>query len=378
MTYTYACAYTKWDDEEYAAIDRVRASGQWTQGPEVAACEEEFAAYHGMKHGIAVNSGSSANLVAVAALCHKQENSLRPGDKVLVPAIAWATTYAPLVQYGLDLVVADCDQTWNAKPVTALAHDCRLILGCSILGNPAYLRDWKRIADYVGAYFIEDNCESLGAQVGTMGDLQRCGTFGLLNTFSFFYSHQISAIEGGMILTNDDELADLCRMIRNHGWTRGIGPAKDFDHEYDFVLMGYNLRWLEMHAAIARAQLPKLEEMRRARQQNLNNFVVLAEGLPIEMQKRNLPGIPSPFGIAFSVESRDARTNLVNALRAGGIDCRLPTGGSFLRHAYSLRWQNQSTPTADRLHDTALFLGLAPFDILPQMRKAIEIMKKTL
>ena len=105
--YWYPCAFSHWNEEETSAIFRVIASGRHTQGEEVEAFEAEFAAYHGMKHAIAVNSGSSANLVAVAALFAKENNPLKRGDKAIVPALAWATTYAPLVQYGLDLVVLD-------------------------------------------------------------------------------------------------------------------------------------------------------------------------------------------------------------------------------------------------------------------------------
>lgn len=376
----YPVAFSSWGPQEREAIARVIKSDRYTMGPECEAFEAEFAQYHAMKHGIMVNSGSSANLIAIAALCQKEEKPLQPGDTCLVPAIAWSTTYSPLIQHGLDLLVNDVDATWGACP--NLRPDgfdkCRLIIGCSILGNPAYLERWRDIAKGIGAYFIEDNAESLGAQVGTMADLKRCGTFGLLNTFSFFHSHQLSAIEGGMILTDDDELANLCRLLRNHGNAGFLHRTPEFAESYDFRLMGYNVRPLELHAAIARAQLPKLEEFRRVRQQNLNNFAVLTQQLPIRLQQRNLPGIPSPFGIAFSVASKEIRSALVRKLRENGIDCRLPTGGSFLRHEYGKRWSNQKTPHADWFHDTALFLGLAPFDMLPQIEKAVAVMKEIL
>lgn len=377
MIYDYPTAFHLWAGEEAEAIARVLASNRFTMHDECAQLEMEFAAYHNMRHAIMINSGSSANLIAVAALFHLSNNPLRPGDKAVVPAIAWSTTYAPLVQHGLDLVVADVDATWNAIPLQPIEPP-RLIVGASILGNPAYLPALKHSAKAFGAYLLEDNCESLGAQVGTLDNLKRAGTFGLMNTFSFFHSHQLSAIEGGMILTDDDECAQLCRLLRNHGNAGFLTPATDFADSYDFRLMGYNVRPLEMHAAIARAQLPKLEGFRQARQQNLNNFALLAEGLPIRLQQRNMPGIPSPFGISFTVESKDVRERLVSVLRGAGVDCRLPTGGSFLRHAYAGRWVSQLTPNADWIHDTGLFLGNAPYDILPLIEKAVGIMRGVL
>ena len=367
----YPCAYSCWGAEEHAAIARVLKSGQFTMAGEVEAFESEFSAWHGMKHAVMVNSGSSANLVAVAALFHKRDNPLKRSDKAIVPALAWATTYAPLVQYGLDLVLADCDDTWGAAG--NLSPDAKLILTCPVLGNPCRPVNTTN-------YHIEDNCESIGAWLGPLGDKRYCGTFGLMDTFSFYHSHQLSAIEGGMILTDDDEMNGLCRMLRDHGMTRWKGRPHRFEHEYDFRVMGFNVRPLEMHAAIAREQLKRLEEFARLRQQNLNNFntVVMAKNLPIQPQQRLRNAVPNPFGIAFTCESNEGRSRLVAALRAQGIDCRLPTGGSFRMHPYAAQWANQETPNADRIHETGLFLGNGPLDLSPQIERALKIIKETL
>ncbi len=197
MKYEYPTAFSQWGHEEGDAIARVIASQQYTQGPEVAAFEKEFAAWHGRDYGIMVNSGSSANLVVVAAL--KQMEYFKAGESAIVPAIAWSTTYAPLVQHGLDLHLADVDQTWNADPELLLAppNNTKVVVACSILGNPAYLKEWANIAGVMGAVMVEDNCESLGA---VTPEGRKTGTFGIASTFSFFYSHHITAIEGGMIL----------------------------------------------------------------------------------------------------------------------------------------------------------------------------------
>src|SRR5258706_10742761 len=167
--YSYPTAFSLWGDEERAAIARVLISGRLTQGEEVTAFEREFADWHGMKHAIMVNSGSSANLVAVAAMFHRKGRPLKRGDKVVVPAIAWSTTYAPLVQHGLELVLADCNDQWcvgqyHGEPAVSLQ------IVCSILGNPAHF--WAEAPWPI----IEDNCESLGA-VDLKGRI--CGTRGL-------------------------------------------------------------------------------------------------------------------------------------------------------------------------------------------------------
>lgn len=374
MSYDYPTAFSHWGDEEHAALMSVIASGRFTMGEQVAAFEEEFAAYHGMRHAVMVNSGSSANLIAVAALIHAQK--IQRHDLTLVPALAWATTYAPLVQNDLDLVLGDCDGTWcmSGKP----PRDVQFVVDVPILGQPGYSRQWAEYARVRNIPLMVDCCESLGSWSGPYGKRILSGTTGIVNTFSFFYSHQLSAIEGGMILTNDDGIADLSRMLRNHGLKRPPAEVEDFDDSYDFRIMGYNLRPLELHAAVGRVQLKKLDDFRRHREQNLNNFSIMTMGFPIEMQGKVHGTVPSPFGIAFTVESRQKRADLAIALRADGIDCRLPTGGSFRKHKYARQWSNQETPYADRIHDTGLFLGNAPWDMTPLLEKAVRTMKGVL
>jgi CDP-6-deoxy-D-xylo-4-hexulose-3-dehydrase len=365
-----------WGDEERAAIDRILRRGQLTMGAEVATFEREFASYHDRKYAIMVNSGSSANLVAVAALCHRTgSRPIKRGDVALVPALAWSTTYAPIIQHGLDLALMDCDGGWNADVYHPRldAKNARLVVGCSILGNPANLEAMRTMAGVLDAAFLEDNCESIGARTS---DGKLCGTFGDLSTFSFFYSHQVSAIEGGAILTDDEELAGLCRILRAHGWTRDVTPPVSFDEEYNFVAFGYNVRPLEMHAAVARCQLRKLDAFTIRRRMNAVLFRKLTADLPIFHP--DIDGDPSPFGLHFMVNDHDARNRLAVALRGDGIDCRLPTGGSLTRHPYGARWSAQETPRADAVHDQGMFLGNGPLDLTDQITAAVEVMRRTL
>ena len=370
----YPTAFNSWGQDEMDAAMRVLMSGRFTQGERVALFEREFADYHGRRYGVMCNSGSSANLLMVAAL--KELGAFKPGDKAIVPAVAWSTTYAPLVQHGLDLVVIDIDETWNANP-ELFRHDpgnIKVVVACSILGNPAYLAEWQNVAGVLGAAMIEDNCESLGA-VTHAG--RKTGTFGIMSSASFFWSHQIGAVEGGMVLTDDPECNFVLRMLRAHGWTRDVDNAKiGFEDEYDFRVMGYNVRALELHAAIAREQLKKLPAMIDMRQKNCRTFWEEAAHLVGPPPLQN--GWVSPFGIQFEVAGSHTRQALADALREARIDCRLPTGGSFLRHAYGAPWRNQSTPVADRLHDRGMFLGNGPLDLTEHIGRAVEVMRKVL
>jgi CDP-4-dehydro-6-deoxyglucose reductase, E1 len=390
MDWFYPTAFSSWrhgdGGAESAAIDRVLRSGRLTMGPETEAFEAEIAAWHGRKHAIACNSGSSANLVAVAAAKHlhvdegKTLYDQAPYEGLaLVPAIAWATTYAPLIQHRYDLRLADVDRTWNALWFPTISMPDPIVV-CSILGNPAYLDEMRLLADMNRVLLIEDNCESLGARTQ---DGRLTGTFGHLSTGSGFYSHQLSAVELGWVLTDDDDLARLCRLLRNHG-NAGWGE-QNFSASYNFVLFGYNVRPVELHCAIAREQLRKQDDFAKERRRNWRMFADLARGLPIRMQEPR--GDPNPFGIAFTVEdaawplaltSNDMRGRLVHGLRSEGIDCRLPTGGSFTRHPYGSPWRDQPTPNADRIHDTGMFLGCAPFPIDAQIERAVKVMRRIL
>lgn len=365
MIYDYPTAFTSWGAEEREAIQRVIASDRFTMGAEVEAFEAEFAEYHGMKHCVMVNSGSSANLVAIAALFHLENNPLKRGDKVAVPALAWATTYAPLIQHGLRLELIDCGSDWNADSGQRISSDVRVIMAASILGHAGDMYRWQNIANARNAYLIEDNCESVGASCWRGA---KCGSFGFMSTASFYYSHQLSAIEGGAILTNSRECYDLCRMLRNHGWSRGVVKDPSFAQEYDFRLAGYNVRPIEMHAAIAREQLKRLDSMRDWRRINAAQWNMYTNHGYI-----NVPLGSNPFCIKMMLPSKAKRDTLAKTFRANGIDCRPAVGGSFTKHPYGAAWRDQSTPCADHVYDCGLMIGNAPFDISEKIERAAKL-----
>ena len=193
-TMVYELAASTWGNEELEAIQRVVSSGRYTMGPEVGAFEEDFARYFGKRYAVMVNSGSSANLIAVASLFYKADRPLERGDEVIVPAISWSTTYHPLQQYGLKLRFVDVDpETLNIDADqldAAVGPRTRMIVGVSILGNPAPLDRLRAFADRHDLVFLEDNCESMDAELNG----RKTGTFGDIGTFSFFFSHHVSTM----------------------------------------------------------------------------------------------------------------------------------------------------------------------------------------
>lgn len=357
--YRFPTAYTMWGEEEKDAIARVVAYGQFTMAGEVEAAESELAAYHGRRHCVMVNSGSSANLIAVDAV--KRLSAGKSFDDGVAPALAWPTTYAPLHQRGIDFVVLDCDDSWNMNPLMLDHHnlvDADVVVMANILGLPGEIAKVEAWTKAKGIPLIEDNCESFGASVH--GRL--CGTFGLASTLSFYHSHQISAIEGGAILTDDTKLANLCRILRNHGWTKGVEVPRDFADEYKFVEFGYNLRPLELHAAVLRCQLKKADQMRLGRQRMRAAMMFGTKTFPIKHQFATDFAGANPFNFSFLVSGPKQRERLAKAFREADIDCRPIVGGSFGQQPYSvLDGILTDTPVADLVHKCGISVGLPPY-----------------
>jgi CDP-6-deoxy-D-xylo-4-hexulose-3-dehydrase len=383
----YELTAPTWGPEEIEAIQRVIRSGQFTMGPEVAAFEQEFAAYFGMKHGVMVNSGSSANLVAVATLFYKRERPLRAGDEAIVPAISWATTYSPLQQYGMKLRFVDVEvETLNMNVrhlEKALTPRTKLIVAVSILGNPAALDEIRAFADKHGLYLLEDNCESADAELNG----RKTGTFGHINTFSFFYSHHVSTMEGGMALTNDEELMHLLRSMRAHGWTRDIPTnsplfeRKDNEHfeAYRFILPGYNVRPLEFSAAAGREQLKKLPEMTARRRENLALFQRLFSGdRRFIIQRENGKSSSFSFTIILNPEMNIDRDRVFTALRNADIGFRMITGGCYPSHDVIRHFDYElvgDIPNARLAHTQGFFVGNCPADLTPQISRLHEVLE---
>lgn len=388
MTTFWPLAANPWGEEERAAAIAVINSGRLTMGEKVREFEQAFAQYVGARHAVMVNSGSSANLLAIATLeAHEylKDGRVIDEDEALVPAIAWPTTYAPLQQHRLSLRVVDVDlDTLNVSAPTLRANFdpsfTRILIGVSVLGNPAPL-DW--MANYAagnGLWFIEDNCESMGATLNG----RHCGTFGVMGTFSTFFSHHLSTGEGGMLVTNDSDLYDIAVCLRAHGWTRNLDDPNslfdhksvpDFDGAYHFILPGYNLRPTEIAAAAGLVQLRKLDEMNAVRARNWLYFHSLFSGNGRFRLQRVESGAV-PFGFTMIAESPEDRTRASKTLLAAGIEHRMITGGCFACHpaAKHYDWSSAGLPNATQAHNCGFFVGNHPFALDAQIEKLKEVL----
>lgn len=371
MTYRFPLATSSWGAEEYAAMAGVIASGHFTMGEKVATFERDFARYTGSKYCVMVNSGSSANLLMTAALCYTRNERLKlqRGDEVIVPAVSWPTTYYPLHQYGLKLKFVDIDpETLNydlEALATAIGPRTRAIMIVNLLGNP---NDFEAIRGLIAGrdiVLMEDNCESMGATYQG----RQTGTFGVVGSFSAFFSHHISTMEGGLVVTDDEELYHVMLSLRAHGWTRNLpkhnhvcGTKSDdpFEESFRFVLPGYNLRPLELSGALGIEQVKRLPVLIAARRANGRALQAAFADHPRLMIQREL-GESSWFGFALTIRpGAGSRRELVTALQEAGFECRPVVAGNFAKNTVVQYFDHEvhgALRHAEYLDQHSLFVG---------------------
>lgn len=344
MSFRFPLATSSWDQAEYDAIQRVIASDRFTMGENVAEFERRFAEHFGSKFSIMVNSGSSANLLMTAALFFTSNPAykLERGDEIIVPAVSWSTTYYPLCQYGLRLKFVDIDlYTLNydlAALEKAITPRTRALMVVNLLGNPNDFAAIEKIVAGRPIVMIEDNCESMGATF----EGKQAGTFGVMGSYSSFFSHHISTMEGGVVVTDDEELYHVMLALRAHGWTRNLpknnlvtGTKSDdpFEESFRFVLPGYNLRPLEMSGALGIEQLKKVPDLIAGRRANGTLFQERLANHPKFIIQQEI-GESSWFGFSLVLrkEAGLERRDMITALTEAGFECRPIVAGNFAKN----------------------------------------------
>jgi CDP-6-deoxy-D-xylo-4-hexulose-3-dehydrase len=337
----YPLASSTWDEKEIEAINSVIAKDMYTMGEGVKQFEDDFSNFVHSKYAVMVNSGSSANLIAVAAMFYTKNPKLKRGDEVIVPAVSWSTTYYPLYQYGLKLKFVDVDlHTLNFdldQLKLAVSDNTKMILAVNLLGNPNHFDAIKEITGSRDIILMEDNCESMGAEFKG----KQTGTFGLVGTFSTFFSHHMATMEGGLIVTDDEEMYHVMVCLRAHGWTRHLPKENKisnksdnwFEESFRFLLPGYNVRPVEMSGVIGVEQLKKLPSFLEQRRKNAELFVSLFKDSPDFYIQKDIDN-SSWFGFSFIIkpESTLNRLDIVKKLEENNIDCRPIVTGDFTKN----------------------------------------------
>ncbi len=377
----YPLAYSTWGKEEVDAIQKVIDTDMYTMGNHVKQFEQEFAELFNSPNAVMVNSGSSANLLMLSLLKWKYKLT---GD-IIVPVVGWATTYFPIVQNGFKINFVDVDpNTWNidvTKIEQAITPNTVAIMPVNLLGNSCDYKAIKEICFKHKLLLIEDNCESMGAKF----DDQYTGTFGLAGSFSFFFSHHIQTMEGGMVLCKHKDDADYLRSMRAHGWVRDLPDNSSlykktgnaFNDNFIFATPGYNLRPLEMSGAIGSVQLKKWNDIMKVRLENTKHFLNLfANKSWCRIQNETGESSWFTFGIVLDGELKGRREEIINALTNAGIQNRPLASRNFLKQPVMPNLDHIVSGTMDAandIHDNGFFVGNGSIDIKEGIDKMYEI-----
>lgn len=319
--------------DEIMAVLKCLMENRITMGEEVRSFEDKLESYFQISNAVTVNSGSSANLLAVSALTSTDlERHLKPGDEVIVPALSWSTSVWPIVQLGLVPVIVDIDpETLNIdidQARSAISNKTKAIMPIHVYGNPCNMDGIMNLCDQYNLLLVEDCCEALGAKYND----QYVGSFGDVGTYSLYYSHHITTLEGGFTTTNDETLAEAMRIRRAHGWVRDTRNPEhwyskypDIDKRFLFVDQGYNFRISEPQGAMGKVQLSKLSQFVSQRRKAASQLINKLESQKhIKIQRETDKGFHSWFGMPITIDSqasfntKQIRSHLENS----GIETR--------------------------------------------------------
>lgn len=380
----YPLAFSTWGKEEVEAIQKVIDTDMYTMGKHVKQFEQEFADLFNSPNAVMVNSGSSANLLMLSLL--KWKYKLK-GD-IIVPVVGWATTYFPIAQNDFKINFVDVDpNTWNIdvnKIEQAITPNTCAIMPVNLLGNTCDYDAIIKICEKHNLMLIEDNCESMGSKFNG----QYTGTFGLAGSFSFFFSHHIQTMEGGMVLCKNKEDADYLRSMRAHGWVRDLPDNSSlyqktgnaFNDNFIFATPGYNLRPLEMSGAIGSVQLRKWNDIMSTRLENTRHFIDLFSNKPwCRIQKDLGESSWFTFGMVLDGELKGRRAEIIDALDKAGIQNRPLASRNFLHQPVmpNLDYIVSGTmDAADDIHDNGFFVGNGSVSIKEEITLLYETISR--
>jgi len=361
-------------------IKWLQTNPRLTKGENTIEFEREWSRWNGNKHSIFVSSGSAANLAAYYAMI---VSGRMKNKKVIVPAVSWSTTVAPAIQLGLEPILCDCNMKNLGLDVDHLnelvkLHDPALIVTVNVLG---FSNDYDKILEICRSkniLLIEDSCESIGTRY--MG--RNVGNFGDISTFSFYYGHHMSTIEGGMVCTNDQELDQIVKSIRCHGWDRDLDEYKqkelrtshnidEFRALYTFYYPGFNMRCTDLQAFLGIEQMKKIDHIVSSRQRNFDMYVdIVSPSWGLDVSDHD---VVSNF--TFPVIARNV-SNTVNLLKEAGVESRPLICGSISRQPFwYMRYGHASFKNADIIHDFGLYVPNNPDMTEDEVKEVASIIR---
>ena len=380
----YPLSPNSFSKEDINKAAEVLKSKKITMGPITKKFEKEFAKFIGTKYALMVNSGSSANLLSTFALINpRKKKFLKYGDECLIPALCWSTSLWPIIQAGLKPKFVDVDPKTLNLSIPDLKRKInkktKALMRVHVLGNSTNLDELNSIIRKNKLYLIEDTCESLGSKFNN----KYLGTFGDFGTFSFYYSHQITAGEGGMIVCNKKEDFDIIHSLRSHGWDRGL---KNDKKNFNFINSGFNLRPTDINAAIGLNQFRRLNNFKKIRSENREKIIKRLKNSKNWKKQfsfiepiRKL--IPSWFGLPILINKRYVakKNKFLNYLNRKKIETRPIISGNFLNQPsiklYKLNNKKETFRGAQEIEDRGFFIGI---HINKISNKQLELLEKNL
>ena len=346
MNIKYPLAKETINEEDIDALcDWLKSYPRLTKGNLTWEVEDEWATYIGTRRAVFNNSGSSANLLMVyaAMMAGRIKNK-----KIAVPAVGWVTTISPAIQLGLTPIMVGTDPSTYGMDLDQLEEVCKkenpdAVIFVQVLGVPHYRERLLKLKEKYGFCLLEDACAALGAEYA---DGAKVGTVGDMSSFSFYFGHQLSTIEGGMVNTDDEELYETLLMLRSHGWGKDLSneayqklmdehSVDDFHKPFTFFVAGFNLRSTDLQAFIGIRQMEKAKWVAQRRYENHIRYAQNLEGYVQFQDWREHKPVSISFGALAT--SKEHRTEIVNRLVDSKIETRIFSAGNLGLHAFWVR-----------------------------------------
>ena len=352
------------DDQLELLVEFIRSTKRFTQYEKVFEFESLFAKWNGSKYAVFVNSGSSANFLLLASVI--ETFNLKPGDEVLVPAVTWPTTFTPVIQLGLKPVYVDVniiDFSFNYETLKShLTSRTKAVFCAHLLGCPADVNFLNNFCSENNLLLLEDCCEAQGSHSCST----KVGNFGVGGTFSFYWGHHMTTVEGGMIVTNNESLYHNLLLKRSHGLARELPEYlheslrhkyQDLDFRFLFLTDGYNFRNTEFAAVLGISQLEKINHNITLRNQNFNIFCQIVRDFSYLHAPSIVDGISS-FVLPFILKDKSNVSRLKTHLSTYEIETRPLISGNLMRQPFIAdTCCPESFPNAEYIHDHCFYIG---------------------
>ncbi|MBI3793926.1 MAG: DegT/DnrJ/EryC1/StrS aminotransferase family protein [Nitrospinae bacterium] len=371
------------DDIGYL-VDFIKTTKRFTQFTKVREFEEVWSKWQGCKYSVYVNSGSSANLILISAM--KELYGWRDNDEVIVPTVTWVTNISPVMQMGLKPVFVDINPlnfSFDFDQLKERITDrTKAIFVTHLLGFPSGIEGIKKAVAERDIKILEDCCESHGAHI----DGVKIGNFGVGSTFSFYWGHHMTTVEGGMICTEREDLYNLCVLKRSHGLAREL-PQKhhdayrkqypDIDFNFLFLTDGFNFRNTELHAALGITQITKLDGYIKIRNKNFSDFLRICDKYDDVLDILQPPEGMSSFSLPFIFKSKEMKRRFQAELAGNRIESRPIISGNLLNQPFLRAYKNTCKATSAELVDkNGFYIGNNQFVNSEKLDALEDIMKK--